>query len=69
MEEETIKPELKYVQVAVEKGERTYKFLMPDGAPLGEAFDASMQTSKILVQIAQESLEKSKEVKQEQKKE
>ena len=31
---------LAYIEMKIEKGERTYRFLMPVGAPVGEAFDS-----------------------------
>jgi len=50
---EVEKAEEKYAQIAVEKNNRTYLFMIPIGSPLGEAFDASIEASRVLVSMAQ----------------
>lgn len=57
-------PEQKFVQITTEKNDRTYRFVIPVGAPLGEAFDASLDISRQLVAIAQKMVEEKQETKE-----
>ena len=42
-----------YQEIKQEKNERIYRFLIPVGAPVGEAFDASLAISRQLVSLAE----------------
>lgn len=44
----------------VTQGERTYKFLMPMGAPLGEAYDAAHYVLQEIVKYAKQAEEAAK---------
>jgi len=69
MTEEVKDEEPKYVQIAIEKNERVYRFVIPDGSPLGEAFDASREASHHLALLAQKATEKPVEVEEEKEEE
>lgn len=56
MSEEQVQNEQKHVQLIVEKNMRTYRFIVPVGAPLGETYDASIDISRQLLKIAEKSL-------------
>lgn len=49
-------------QVAIEvvKGERTFTFTMPIGAPYGEAYDACFEALKTIAEMTATALDQSK---------
>lgn len=57
MDKEEKKTEPQYVQLQVVKNERTYRFLIPVGAPLGEAFDSALEISRQIVNLAQQAVQ------------
>lgn len=50
------------VQVRVTKSTRDYSFLMPVGAPLGEAYDVCHEILREIVKMANEAAERSKQL-------
>ncbi len=57
-----------YIEMEVETKEHSYKFFVPVGAPLGEAYDAAIQFASVLAGHIKEYVEKSKPEVQEEKK-
>ena len=49
-----------FVDIEIVKGERTYHFLMPVGAPFGEAYDASFETLSAITDMAKQAAEQAK---------
>jgi len=47
------KEKQQYVEIKQEKNDRVYRFLIPVGAPVGEAFDAAVAISRQLVSLAE----------------
>lgn len=48
------------VQFEVIKGEKSYVFSMPVGAPIGEAYDAAFECLNQLVEYSKQAAEKAK---------
>lgn len=46
------------IEFVVTKGERTYTFHMPTGAPFGELYDAAFEVLNEVVRLAQEAAQK-----------
>ena len=53
----------------VEKNERLYQFVVPVGAPYGEAVDTAYEVFVKLSELAQENIQKAKEAKEKADKE
>jgi len=53
--------EQKYVQFLIEKNERQYRFVMPVGAPMTEAFDTAIEVANNLADIMKKATTKPKE--------
>lgn len=68
-DEEVKEEEPKFVQILREKNERTYRFVMPVGAPLGEAFDVSVEVSNQIASLAKQATAKLEETEKEKEKE
>jgi hypothetical protein len=49
-----------YVDVEVVKSERVYHFLMPVGAPFGEAYDAAFEALGSITEMAKQAVENAK---------
>lgn len=64
MTEKIDESEQKYVHILIEKNDRPYRFIIPVGAPLGEAFDVSVEISRQLVAMAQKMVEEKQETKE-----
>lgn len=56
--EKTKEVKEEYAQIAIKKGDKTYIFMIPVGSPLGEAFDASVEVSRVLLSAANKYVEK-----------
>lgn len=54
-----------FVELEVMKEEKSYRFQMPVGASLGEAFDVAIAMSNEILRIAQEQMQKSVPAKEE----
>ena len=54
-----------YIEIEVKKEEHAYRFLMPVGASLGEAFDSAIAVSNEILRLAQEQMQKSAPSKEE----
>ena len=52
--------EQKYLNIEVIKNDRKYMFYIPDGAPLGETFDACYETLQKILNFAKEVAENTK---------
>ena len=50
-----------FVTVEVEKNDKTFLFLMPVGAPLGEAYDAAFEVLQELVARSKEAADSVKQ--------
>lgn len=48
------------VLLEVNKNDHLYQFVMPVGAPFGEAYDAAYEVLNVIVQMAKEAAEKAK---------
>lgn len=46
------------IEFVVTKGERTYTFHMPTGAPFGELYDAAFEMLNEVLRLAQEAAQK-----------
>lgn len=57
-----------YFQLESTKNEHSYRFLMPVGVPLGEAYDAVIEIAGDLVSIINQQIENSKPKKPEEDK-
>lgn len=51
-----------YVHLEVTKGEHNYAFVLPLGAPFGEAYDAAFQVLQQILKMAQDASEKASPV-------
>lgn len=54
------------VNIEIQKEDNVFQFFIPAGAPLGQAFDASMECLDIISSWKQKALEKAKEKGKEQ---
>ena len=46
-----------YVSIEVKKNDRVYSYLMPVGAPFGEAYDAAFEVLQSVLDMAKKSSE------------
>ena len=49
-----------YVDVEIKKNDRVYHFLMPVGAPFGEAYDAAFESLTSITEMAKNAVEQAK---------
>lgn len=54
---ENIKPNM---VITVEKGDRTFRFEMPVGAPLGECYDAAFEMLREIVNLSDKAVQNAK---------
>lgn len=52
--------QIAYVHLTVEKEGRKYMFMMPIGAPLGEAYDACFEALGEIIKISKEAADRAK---------
>jgi len=57
-----------FESVKGEKGERTYQFVIPVGAPFGEVFDVAFEVLAAAESLSKQALENAKKVMEENKK-
>jgi hypothetical protein len=48
------------VIIEIEKGGKIYQFIMPMGAPLGEAYDAAFEVLRGVVDMSRQAMESAK---------
>lgn len=53
------------IEIEIKREERAYRFFMPVGASLGEAFDVAVAISNEILKIAQEQMKQSIPAKEE----
>lgn len=51
-----------YVDVEIVKNERVYHFLMPVGAPFGEAYDSAFEVLSSITEMAKNAAEQARPV-------
>lgn len=49
------------VIIEVRKNDNVYEFVMPAGAPLGEAYDAGFEVLKSIVELSHQAVERAKQ--------
>ena len=54
--------EPKYIQMLVQKEDRKFVFLIPDGSKIGEAYDAAFEILQKISDLGKEAVEKAKPV-------
>jgi hypothetical protein len=54
--------EVKYFEMTVQRGEKTFKFLVPEGSSIGETYDAAFDVLQYMVNMAKEAAEKARPV-------
>ena len=54
--------EVKYFEMTVQRGEKIFKFLVPEGSSIGETYDAAFDVLQYMVNMAKEAAEKARPV-------
>jgi hypothetical protein len=54
--------EQKYIEIIINRGDRTYKFMVPEGSPIGETYDAAFDVLQYIIKVSQEAAEKAKPI-------
>lgn len=54
--------DVKYFEMTIQRGEKTFKFLVPEGSSIGETYDAAFDVLQYMINMAKEAAEKARPV-------